>query len=94
MGSFEQFKATGHVNDQTMEEVGTIHPRAQWKQMGYEEKTPSIHEEMKRMNQLPATSSYVTHRMLVLNKILQLLSIQRTASQEEELELLFAGLSL
>ncbi|MBA0754016.1 hypothetical protein Gogos_000015 [Gossypium gossypioides] len=106
--------------------------------MGYEEKTVAVHEEMKRMNRLPATSSYVTHRMRVLNKILQLLSIQvikyvgligfvpmlenykvefgswldsfvkerdlmiyclfvlyqRTASQEEELELLFAGLSL
>ncbi|XP_052482147.1 uncharacterized protein LOC105782183 isoform X2 [Gossypium raimondii] len=62
--------------------------------MGYEEKTVAVHEEMKRMNRLPVTSSYVTHRMRVLNKILQLLSIQRTASQEEELELLFAGLSL
>ncbi|GMI85311.1 hypothetical protein HRI_002200400 [Hibiscus trionum] len=94
MGSFEQFKGTGHVNDQTMEEAGTSNPRAQRKQMGYEEKTAAVHEEMKRMNRLPATSSYVTHRMLVLNKILQLLSIQRTASQEEELESLFAGLSL
>ncbi|GKV42516.1 hypothetical protein SLEP1_g49911 [Rubroshorea leprosula] len=49
---------------------------------------------MKRMSQLPANSTYVTHRLRVLNKILQLLSIQRTASQEDELELLFAGLSL
>ncbi|KAE8693435.1 putative ADP-ribosylation factor GTPase-activating protein AGD5-like isoform 2 [Hibiscus syriacus] len=94
MGSCEQFKGTGHANDQTMDEARTINPRAQWNQMGYEGKTAAVHEEMKRMNSLPATSSYVTHRRRVLNKILQLLSIQRTASQEEELELLFAGLSL
>ncbi|KAE8733599.1 histone H2B-like [Hibiscus syriacus] len=94
MGSFEQFKGTGQVNDQTMGEAGTINPRAQWNQMGYEGKTAAIHEEMKRMNRLPATSSYVTHHMRVLNKILQLLSIQRTASQEEELDLLFSGMSL
>ncbi|XP_022717975.1 uncharacterized protein LOC111276497 [Durio zibethinus] len=77
-----------------MEESGSTQPRVQRKQMGYEEKTAAVHEEMKRMNRLPATSTYVTHRLRVLNKILQLLSIQRTASQEEELELLFAGLSL
>ncbi|KAJ6886926.1 hypothetical protein NC651_027316 [Populus alba x Populus x berolinensis] len=45
--------------------------------MGNEEKTAAVHEEIKRMNQLPATSSYVSHRLLVLNKILQLVSIQR-----------------
>ncbi|KAA3486754.1 hypothetical protein EPI10_030632 [Gossypium australe] len=92
MESFEQVKGNGGVIDQTMEDSGATNPRVLWKQMGYEEKTVAVHEEMKRMNRLPATSSYVTHRMRVLNKILQLLSIQRTASQEEELELLFAGL--
>ncbi|XP_031473822.1 putative Myb family transcription factor At1g14600 [Nymphaea colorata] len=53
--------------------------------------------EQKRapVNKLPAHSSYATHRTRVLNKILQLISIQRrTISQDEELELLFAGLSL
>ncbi|MBA0729044.1 hypothetical protein Golax_023289 [Gossypium laxum] len=111
MESFEQVKGNDGVIDQTMEDAGATNPRVQWKQMGYEEKTVAVHEEMKRMNRLPGTSSYVTHRMRVLNKILQLLSIQfceregfddllpfclyqRTASQEEELELLFAGLSL
>ncbi|KAK9085134.1 hypothetical protein Sjap_025545 [Stephania japonica] len=49
---------------------------------------------MERVNKLPAQSSYATHRMRVLNKLLQLLSIQRTQSQDEELELLFAGLSI
>ncbi|XVF18977.1 hypothetical protein REPUB_Repub11eG0070900 [Reevesia pubescens] len=94
MGSFKQFKGNGAVIHQTMEKGGGTKPRVQWKQMGYEEKTTAVHEEMKRMNRLPATTTYVTHRLRVLNKILQLLSIQRTASQEEELELLFAGLSL
>ncbi|XP_010278393.1 PREDICTED: uncharacterized protein LOC104612616 [Nelumbo nucifera] len=65
-----------------------------WKQMGCEEKKAAVHAEMKRVNQLPANSSYATHRLRVLNKVLQLMSIQRTRSQDEELELLFAGLSL
>ncbi|KAL3612498.1 hypothetical protein D5086_003518 [Populus alba] len=47
-----------------------------WKQMGKEEKTAAVHEEMKRINQLPATSTYATHRLRVLNKILQLMSIK------------------
>ncbi|OIT34665.1 PREDICTED: uncharacterized protein LOC109244387 [Nicotiana attenuata] len=64
------------------------------KQMGSEEKREAVHEEMKRMSRLPPSSAYATHRMRVLNKILQLLSIQRTTSQDEELELLFSGLSL
>nr|XP_034912759.1 uncharacterized protein LOC118047540 [Populus alba] len=65
-----------------------------WNQMGNEEKTAAVHQEIKSMNQLPATSSYVSHRLRVLNKILQLLSIQRTGSQTKELELLFPGLHL
>jgi hypothetical protein len=43
--------------------------------MGNEEKTAAVHQEIKRMNQLPATSSCVSHRLRVLNKILQLVSI-------------------
>ncbi|MBA0769239.1 hypothetical protein Gotri_017989 [Gossypium trilobum] len=94
MESFKQVKENGGVIDQTMEEAGATNPRVQWKQMGYEEKTITVREEMKILNQLPTTNSYVTHRMCVLNKILQLLSIQIIALQEEELELLFGGLSL
>ncbi|MBA0769240.1 hypothetical protein Gotri_017989 [Gossypium trilobum] len=111
MESFKQVKENGGVIDQTMEEAGATNPRVQWKQMGYEEKTITVREEMKILNQLPTTNSYVTHRMCVLNKILQLLSIQFCegkgfddllpsclcqiiALQEEELELLFGGLSL
>ncbi|XP_074290646.1 uncharacterized protein LOC141617357 [Silene latifolia] len=74
-------------------EVAT-NSRSQWKQMGEEGKKVTVQEEMRRMHQLPVNSSYATHRIRVLNKILQLMSIQRSASQEEELELLFAGLSL
>ncbi|TYG93148.1 hypothetical protein ES288_A11G087300v1 [Gossypium darwinii] len=84
MESLKQVKGNGGVIDQTMKDAGATNPRVQRKQMGYEEKTIA----------LPATSSYVTHYMPVLNKILQLLSIQITALQEGELELLFARLSL
>ncbi|KAK4781395.1 hypothetical protein SAY86_015497 [Trapa natans] len=65
-----------------------------WKLMGSDEKKAAVDEEMKRMNRLPSNSSYKSHRLRVLNKVLQLMSTQRTPSQEEELELLFASLSL
>ncbi|KAF9666832.1 hypothetical protein SADUNF_Sadunf16G0269500 [Salix dunnii] len=74
--------------------TNTQSSKPRWKQMGKEEKEAAVHGEMKRINQLPATSTYATHRLRVLNKILQLMSIQRTVSQDEELELLFAGLHL
>ncbi|KAL6637371.1 hypothetical protein ACP70R_024943 [Stipagrostis hirtigluma subsp. patula] len=67
----------------------------------------AIDAEMVRLNKLPAHSSYATHRMKVLNKLRHLLSIksggnssisllpvERTTSQDEELELLFASLSI
>ncbi|KAL6599576.1 hypothetical protein ACP70R_045713 [Stipagrostis hirtigluma subsp. patula] len=54
----------------------------------------AIDAEMARLNKLPAHSSYATHRMKVLNKLRHLLSIKRTTSQDEELELLFASLSI
>ncbi|PIM99999.1 hypothetical protein CDL12_27493 [Handroanthus impetiginosus] len=47
-----------------------------WKQMGDEEKKAAINEEMKRMQRLPPNSSYVSHRLRVLNKIQQLISLQ------------------
>ncbi|KAF8023992.1 hypothetical protein BT93_F1251 [Corymbia citriodora subsp. variegata] len=65
-----------------------------WNQLGFDQKKVAVQKEMKRMNQLPANSTYATHRLKVLNKVLQLLTVQRTASQDEELELLFASLSL
>ncbi|KAJ6753699.1 hypothetical protein OIU79_026523, partial [Salix purpurea] len=58
--------------------TNTQSSKPRWKQMGKEEKAAAVHDEMKRINQLPATSTYATHRLRVLNKILQLMSIQRT----------------
>ncbi|XP_050368178.1 uncharacterized protein LOC126786402 [Argentina anserina] len=81
--------------DATMEDSGAVvRPKAQWKQLGPVEQEAAVHEEVKKMQRLPANSGYVSHRLRVLNKILQLLSIQRTTSQDHELELLFAGLSI
>lgn len=68
--------------------------KTRWKQMGYEEKKAAVQEDIKLIQQLPFNSRYATQRLRVLNKILQLMSIQRSASEEEELELLFAGLSI
>ncbi|KAG4968148.1 hypothetical protein JHK87_033799 [Glycine soja] len=90
--SFDHLKGCNTL-DQMME-TGDISQPEPPKQVWCEEKQASVHEEIKRMNQLPANSSYVTHRLKVLNKILQLMSVQRTVSREQELELLFAGLSL
>ena len=58
-----------------MDTEATSEPKPQ-KEMWCEEKQGAVHEEIKRMNQLPANSIYVTHRLRVLNKILQLMSIQ------------------
>ncbi|XP_057528448.1 uncharacterized protein LOC130807307 [Amaranthus tricolor] len=83
-------------NTTTMIECGgeAVDSQKQWKQMKDDERKGAVQEEMKRMHQLPTNSSYATHRLRVLNKILQLMSLQRSASEEEELELLFAGLSI
>lgn len=47
-----------------------------WKQMGNVEKKAVVNEEIKRMQRLPPTSSYASHRLRVLNKLHQLLSLQ------------------
>ncbi|XP_072957178.1 uncharacterized protein [Typha angustifolia] len=62
--------------------------------MQQDDKKAAVHAEIARVNQLPSNSSYAVHRMRVLHKLLHLMSIQMSASQEEELELLFASLSL
>ncbi|KAJ6801321.1 uncharacterized protein M6B38_360835 [Iris pallida] len=74
--------------------MGSSQTAGRLSQMGFEEKKSAVHAEMERMSQLPANSSYASHRMRVLKKILHLVSIERTISEEEELELLFAGLSM
>ncbi|KAA8523835.1 hypothetical protein F0562_010258 [Nyssa sinensis] len=93
LDSFHHFKGSTALN-QPKESITSTQAKGERKQMGSEEKNAVVHEEMNRMNQLPANSAYATHRLRVLNKILQLLSIERTISQDEELELLFAGLSI
>uniref|UniRef100_A0A0R0JRT2 Uncharacterized protein n=1 Tax=Glycine max TaxID=3847 RepID=A0A0R0JRT2_SOYBN len=59
-----------------MMETGDINQPEPLKQVWCEKKQAAVHEEMNRMNQLPANSAYATHRMKVLNKILQLMSVQ------------------
>ncbi|GFQ06242.1 hypothetical protein PHJA_002768200 [Phtheirospermum japonicum] len=44
--------------------------------MAIEEKQAAIKEEVKRMRQLPLNSSYAAHRLRLLDKIQQLLSLQ------------------
>ncbi|KAK1260884.1 hypothetical protein QJS04_geneDACA022554 [Acorus gramineus] len=66
-----------------------------WRRSGNEEKKKAaVHAEMERVRKLPVGSNYAAHRMRVLHKVLHLMSIQRSGSEEEELELLFAGLSM
>uniref|UniRef100_A0A6N2MIV1 Uncharacterized protein n=1 Tax=Salix viminalis TaxID=40686 RepID=A0A6N2MIV1_SALVM len=71
--------------------TNTQSSKPRWKQMGKEEKAAAVHDEMKRINQLPATSTYATHRLRVLNKILQLMSIQ---VGKHHLRMLILGLYL
>ncbi|KAJ9567981.1 hypothetical protein OSB04_003947 [Centaurea solstitialis] len=96
MEQFNLLEGSGSFNvDHSIQSVHrTQEVKNGGKQIGCQEKMSAVHEEIKKVNQLPAHSSYATHRMRVLNKILQLLSVQRTTSQDEELELLFAGLSI
>ncbi|KAL5057541.1 hypothetical protein RYX36_029145 [Vicia faba] len=80
--------------DEMMEDGATYSEAEPQKPVWCERKQAVVQEEVRRMNQLPTNSTYVAHRLKVLNKVLQLMSVQRTVSQEKELELLFAGLSL
>ncbi|KAL8046504.1 hypothetical protein ABFS82_08G182500 [Erythranthe guttata] len=68
-----------------------------WKQLGNEEEAAAaavVHEKMESMSRPPPPPSggYAARLLQVFNKIIQLLSLKRTTSQEEELELLFSGL--
>ncbi|KAJ4976945.1 hypothetical protein NE237_002051 [Protea cynaroides] len=80
--------------DQSKDSSVATQASTQWRQMGNDEKMTAVQSEMTRVNQLPVNSSYATHRKRVLNKVWRLLSVQRSKAQEEELELLFATLSL
>lgn len=75
MNPLNHFKGS-RVLDQAIESRTSIQPQNCRMQMDSEDKKVTVHEEMKRLNQLPANSTYATHRLRVLNKILQLMSIQ------------------
>lgn len=47
-----------------------------WNQMDCDEKSGVIQEEIKRVSKLPSNSVYAVHRLKVLNKISELLSVQ------------------
>ncbi|XP_062077938.1 uncharacterized protein LOC133782620 [Humulus lupulus] len=93
MDALNSFQGSSSL-DVTMEDRASAQPKCGHLPIAYEAKRAAVHEELKRVNKLPATSTYASHRLRVLNKILQLLSLQRSTSQDMELELLFAGLSL
>jgi len=61
--------------DQMMDDGATHQPAAQ-KPVWCERKQAVVQEEIRKMNRLPANSTYVSHRLKVLNKILQLMSVQ------------------
>ncbi|XXG44495.1 hypothetical protein AAC387_Pa01g4284 [Persea americana] len=97
--AFAEMGSRNHLNNRDALDLTkdghSLRATGQWTQMGEcEEKKAAVHAEMERVDKLPGNSKYATHRMRVLNKILRLMSIQRTTPQDEELELLFAGLSL
>ena len=71
--SFERFKGRNALN-QPKESSTKVNQS--WNEMGCEDKKAAVHQEISRMNKLPANSSYASHRLRVLNKILHLLSVQ------------------
>ncbi|XP_047342803.1 uncharacterized protein LOC124946282 [Impatiens glandulifera] len=90
---FQSIQGRNALN-KSRENITGIQSRDGLKELSSENKTAAVQEEVRRMSRLPSTSSYAVHRLKVLNKVLQLLSLQRNTSQEEELELLLASLSL
>lgn len=76
MENFEQFEGGNSLN-RPKEGISSFHAgRDAYKKVGADEKKTAVHEEMTRLSRLPQNSVYVSHRTRVLNKILQLLSIQ------------------
>ncbi|THU63278.1 hypothetical protein C4D60_Mb01t14060 [Musa balbisiana] len=89
----EHLKASNNLNH-SKDDISNSYGASIKGGTGCEEKRAAVQAEIARVNQLPSNSSYAVHRMRVLNKLLHLLSVQRSVSQDEELELLFATLSL
>lgn len=63
-------------------------------ELNFDMKKSAVQIEIDRVRMLPSNSSYAQHRSRVLAKLLHLMNIKRNASQDEELQLLFAGLSI
>ncbi|CAM6088804.1 unnamed protein product [Calypogeia fissa] len=63
---------------------------------GEQKKLRVVQAEVDRMKLLPPSSAYAIHRLRVLNKMTQILSVapeKRSKAEVDELEQLFAGLS-
>lgn len=60
----------------TMEKGGSTQSKGPWKIFSLEATKAAVQEEIKRMTQLPVSSAYASHRLRVLNKIMQLISLQ------------------
>lgn len=73
MDSLEGFKGSNALNQSKESHIQVNQPGYQ---MGHEEKKAAVDQEISRMNKLPSNSSYASHRLRVLNKILHLLAIQ------------------
>jgi hypothetical protein len=54
----------------------------------------ALDAELARLAKLPSNSAYVVHRTAVARRALELLSLQRTSDEADELERLLGGLSL
>lgn len=57
------------------------------------EKNAAVHAEIERVSRLPSNSSYAVHRMRVLNKILNLISVQ-VSMKVNDFIMFFFGLHL
>ncbi|KAI3525242.1 hypothetical protein L1887_03917 [Cichorium endivia] len=65
MEQFTLLEGGSSFNDRTIKSVYTTQEKSGGKQMVSEEKKAAVHEEIKKVNQLPAHSTYATHRIWV-----------------------------
>ncbi|XP_062211720.1 uncharacterized protein LOC133912817 isoform X1 [Phragmites australis] len=93
-GSNTPFSSTGTTTLPTTPSSTAADSASKQNELKNGDKDAAIDAEIARLNKLPAHSSYAIHRMKVLNKLRHLMSIKRSTSQDEELELLFASLSI
>ena len=58
------------------------------------DKRSQLLAELERLSKLPPQSVFVRHRTAVVRRALELLSVQRSPSEEDELTRLLGGLAL